>query len=645
MSRGEQPVFDVDPILLDQYRRSIDFTNFPREFVQRFKLLDDDTQQLWYSERFKCLKYHLYLSGFALAKKAGDESLPNDYVPILGMDFQYNPHSRLFARFLQKRPGENKVLSELETITKKMMILWPRGLFKTSAVIVDIIQTILNYPNIRICFLTGGDNLAKRQLKRVKKFFEQPSKRFKWLFPEFCLKSVRNKKIEDELDPRAWTDVQPKMGTAHDFTVPCRNNDTFAEPTFAISTARAVKAGSHFDLIYIDDLVNDQNYKSATALEKCYQDYLDITPLLDPVGFIVMTGTRYSWGDTYERIQTLAKEEMQKKGRSIWSFSIRDCWSHGCIHCKHSSVFHDFDTNISQPSCVEAGCTCPGFTDDGRTEVLFPETRAIDGRFIGHTMEYLDNQRAEEGPEFFANQYENRPIAVGAQVFTEALIGSQTVHEWSDIPSYQQSTTFVVGDLAYVGEAGRDYSVLFVCRLFQGRIYIIDCLYGNWDSDKIAENTIAVILKHRPSAVYYEKFNGWEAYNNVIATYAMTSHLEKVPLMWLKGSQAANAKSARIGSVKGGLVSKRLWIWIGMPGYQILMKQLTKWPKLGRHDDFADTAGMVLAAPTGYELQTPPEAPNVTNWLRRYNSSGPEPEADSRIAGSYGSGSEDESWK
>src|ERR1700676_1543806 len=287
-------MFNVDPVLLDRYRKSVDFTNFPRGFIKWYEHANPEEKTQWFTERFLCLKYPLFLSGFVEAKKSGDPDLPKEYVPILGMDFQHDPHTLLFKQFLQMRPGEDFVLSDLDTVTKKRMILWPRGLFKTSSIIVEIVQTVLNYPNVRICFMTGGDQLAKRQLARVKRVFEKPTQRFKTLFPEFCLRSIRNKKIKDETDPRAWSDELCKMGTAHEFTVPARTNETAAEPTFAISTAKSVKAGSHFDLIIIDDLVNDQNYRSVKALEKCFQDYLDICPLLDPSGFIVMTGTRLS---------------------------------------------------------------------------------------------------------------------------------------------------------------------------------------------------------------------------------------------------------------------------------------------------------------------------------------------------------------
>lgn len=613
--------FYYDESALSNYTRSVDLTNFPKGFLRWYNGTTDDERNRWYLERFLCLKYHQFLAGWAEEDK-GDPTLPKSYTPILGMDFQHDPHDVLFAQFLQKRPGENKVLTDLETLTKKMMILWPRGLFKTSAIIVDIVQTILNYPNVRICFLTGGDNLAKRQLQRVKRIFEKPSKRFKFLFPEFCLESKRNPKIEDETDPRAWTDEQPVMGTLHDFTVPARTNTTFAEPTFAISTAKSVKAGSHFDIIFIDDLVNETNYRSPKLLEKCYQDYLDICPLLDPNGYIMMTGTRYSFGDTYERIQEKAKEEEKEIGRTIWKFFIRDCWSYGCLNCKHTSVYHDYAINIQQPPCTQSGCTCIGFQSDQVKGVLFPQARVRDGRVIGHTLEWLEGEKIRLGPESFANQYENSPIAAGQATFTEVQIGGQTLHDLAQIPSFETSFNFLVCDWAYIGQEGRDYTVIFANRKNLGRLFTFDCEYGNWGPSAVADNVVDMIFKHRPHVVFLEKANGWEAYDLAIRARAKERGLTNLPLQWLQMPNTPKAKMIRIGSVQGPLISKRLFFYSGMKGYDILVKQLVRWPKLGKNDDFADCEGMVVNAPTGYELEEPPPPPTgdvAINFLRRLN--------------------------
>ena len=606
---------------LKNYRDTFDFKVLPKGAMLTYEHMSEKEKTRWFKYRFECLKNHLFLSGWLDMAEDKERGLPAETVPILGMDFQSDPHTILFKQFVQNRPGEGYALSDLETLTKKMMILWPRGLFKTSAVIVDIIQTILNYPNVRICFLTGSDPLAKDQLKRVKRFFEEPSQMFQYLFPEFCLISVLNKKTNK------WEDVNTKIGNQHQFTVPCRTNYTFAEPTFAISTAKSVKAGSHFDKIYIDDLVNEQNYNSVKALEKCYQNYLDICPLLEPTGFIIMTGTRYSYGDTYERIQEKAREEEKLMGRTIWKFSIRDCWSHPCVNCDHTDVYHNREINILQPPCSIKECHCPGFKATGAKGVLFPETRTHDGRAIGHSLIFLEGEKIRLGAEFFANQYENSPIAMGSQTFTETLIGAQTLFDIKQIPDYLTpgASTFLVGDLAYVGQEGRDYSVIFACRLFQGRIYVYDCMFGNWDSGQVADNTIKMMLTHRPAVIYYEQFNGWEAYNKIIEAEANKRGIVKVPIQWEKYSNTADAKTVRIGTIKGMLTSQRLWLYalMGVPthakAYDTLVNQLVKWPKLGRHDDFADTLGMVIQVPTGFQIQPTAQNVDMMSWLRKLN--------------------------
>jgi len=260
-----------------------------------------------------------------------------------------------------------------------------------------------------------------------------------------------------------------------------------------------------------------------------------------------------------------------------------------------------------------------GFQPSGVRGVLFPEVRTKDGRAIGHSIEFLEGERVRLGADMFANQYENSPMAQGSQTFPTELIGRQTLYNEAHIPPYNQSFTFAVSDLAYVGETGRDNSVIYICRLFQGQIFVFDCLFGTWDSGQVAENVVNVLLKHRPNVVYLEKFPAWESYNNIIATYAAARGIQKTPVIWEKCSLVANAKLIRIGSVKGVLASKRLWLFAGMLGYDQLVNELEKWPKLGKHDDFADCLGQVVAAPTGYQLENPPVVESATNWLRKYN--------------------------
>jgi len=576
---------------------TVDGVVFPRQASERIRAMSPEERADWDRDRLRCKTDPIFLS------------------EILNLDLQENPHRALFAQFLKIRPGVP--LPELDQFKKKRMILWPRGHFKTVSIRVFETQLILNYPDIRICFLTGGDDLAKVQLSALKQVFERPTERFRYLFPEFVFVSRQNKKSKQ------WEDFQDEMGNAHRFIVPARTSTVFAEPTFWISTAKTVKAGSHADVIVVDDLVNEINSRSATQLEKSYQDYLAICPLLEPTGYIVMTGTRYSFGDAYERIQEQAQEAGEM---SVWSFSIRDCWSVGnCKNCKCAEVFHDRSVNILQPPCTSAGCQCRGFESDSDRGVLFPQTKTRDGRFIGFTVDTLEKIKAELGVQVFANQYLNQPLAAETQTFTETMIGAQTLHDIKLIPGYLVASTFVVGDLAYGNEETNDMSVLYVCRKLQGRLYVFDCRAGRWQSAELVDNIVRLCLdvNCRPSIIFLEKTLGAEHLQNLVKARAIQIGLQNVPIQWIKPNQRKGAKGIRIGNIQEALKSKRLFLYSGMPYYQELVNQLVKHPRT-KHDDFADTLGRVIEAPTGYETEPIHQVQSAGNWLRKLHSAQPE---------------------
>lgn len=560
----------------------------PADYRKEFERLSESGKAAFLEQRLRGQIDHLFLG-----------------VELMGYDFQPNPHAALFREFLPKDPEQKKALYELgkeqfrERLIqrRKRMILWSRGTFKTSAIIVEIVQLILNFPNIRILLLSGSQKLVKRQLARVKKVFEKPSARFRQLYPEFC--------------------AQPgeKLGDAEEFTVPCRNLDQLAEPTVAISTAKSVKAGSHFDVIFVDDLVNDQNYKSEPALEKCWQEYCDIGPLLEPAGFMFVTGTPYVPGDTYEKIEEAARKEEKETGSSVWKFSFKSCWIQFCKTCHHPDLRHDSDSNYSSPPCTMPDCECKCFVESGERQVLFPLAITRDGRQVGHTIEFLESERREKGDEFFAHQYECRRVVKGEQTFTPELIARQTFFHLNMIPP--EAATFIVGDLSYIGREDRDLSVLFVVKVWLGVLWVIHSIAGKWNTGQASTNIISAFLQFRPQAMWIEGFLGWEAYNTVIIGDARALGLQELPLIWIPMNNKKNAKMVRIGGIIWWLEKAKLWLFAGIEHYDVLCSQLKKWPKIGKRRDFADCLGLGVECPHGAALQPVPKEYSTLDHIRQ----------------------------
>lgn len=178
------------------------------------------------------------------------------------------------------------------------LLLDPRGHFKTTLDIADAIQWLLNFPDLRILFMSGTQDLAKRMVQEARYHFEQ-NDTMRRIFPEYCAASV---------------------GNASELTVPCRTR-VRREPSITISTIGSVKAGSHYDIIKYDDLVHEQNVGTPDQLQQTADAYDFTFPLLDPGGYRDVIGTRYSPDDLYGRILA------EPKGWHV--LARRACKTHG----------------------------------------------------------------------------------------------------------------------------------------------------------------------------------------------------------------------------------------------------------------------------------------------------------------------------
>jgi hypothetical protein len=573
----------------------VDGVALPRVASETIRSMSAEERARWEADRFKAKTDPLWLSW-----------------NVLGMDLVENPHRALFNLLPKMQPG--LPLSKLSERIKKFMVLWPRGLGKTSVSRCYIIQLILNYPNIRLCFLTGGKPLAKLQLAAIKKYFESPTAEFRRLFPEYCLKSVKNKKSG------VWEDRTFEMGTTEHFTVPANTSRVSVESTLCIVTPNMVLSGAHFDVIVIDDLVHNDNYKSASALANCYQNYVDISPLLDPTGMMFMFGTRYAKNDTYGRIIETAAV---MGGLSVWKFSVRNCYSQGpCAGCGHYEVFHDREVNVMESPCTHAGCECKGFIGTGVRDVLFPEVTKRNGEPFGHTLKFLDTERAEKGDKWFALQYMNDPLADGEQTFTDALIGQQTLHHESQLPPYAGSIVYMCGDLAYSISNERDESVIYVFSKYQGQLFVWGCIFGRWSANDRVLKILELLLRVRPRAMFLEKNINWESLDAYIKMRAPEVGVYNIPIIWTDLSNQKDAKNIRTADIEVALKSRRLWLYAAMPGYDRLVKQLLDFPN-SKHDDFTDALAQVVAAPTGYQAETPPQTQKPRNWLTELHGSNP----------------------
>ena len=465
--------------------------------------------------------------------------LAND---VLGFDFQWSTHAELFAQF--PKFDDTKPWVE-QTAVKDMLVLWSRGHYKTTAVIVCIIQAILNNPNIRILIMQGSIKVTKTLLHQIKSHFlgEAEGSRFKELFPEFC-----GDKAELGPSPTAQ------------FTVPCRTRKQLAQATVTVASPKSIKTGQHYDLGVFDDLVNDQNCKSPTLLEKIQADFTLAQALIDPGCYRWVTGTRYAFGDLYEQI--LRWQAADGK----WMVSVKDCW-----------------------------------TDDGKN-VRFPRFEKKNGEIGGFTREELEQMQRDD-PANFACQYLNKPIHASRQAFTEVLLQSACVSA-ADAPPL--SLPILVVDLAATDNLKSDDSVIMKGQVDSTNVaWLTDMRGGQWLPMELALNVIDMAIRHRPVKILFEKTASCIYFVDYLRLVARQKNIF-LPVDFIKVDNQTDAKNIRVMSLAGVVKKSKFKFFMGLPNWKKFVEQACEFPK-GRHghDDYPDTAALLFQQLTHEMLAIP----------------------------------------
>lgn len=356
---------------------------------------------------------------------------------LLGYDFQADVHTDLFAQYI---PFDNRKTYFEQDKQKHRLTLWSRGFFKTTSIVVEIVQTILNFPDVSIMLMQSTIKNTKELLGEVKGHFDggNANSNLDTLFPEFC---------------------RSKLGTALSFTVPCRAR-TRKDPTVFVASPKSTKAGLHPDVGFFDDLVTEVNFRNPELMKKVIEDFSHYTPLINPGGYFYVTGTRYTFGDLYEHIIRT------NDGR--WKITVRGCWEVDPVTGKKTSNF--------------------------------PPRTLSDGRTIGISVEMLEAIQ-RENPETFSAQYLNRPIAAGKEEFTEQMLLGAVIPK---DPNLAAGPALLFVDLASSTKAEADNSVVICARQAGRKGVVCDLRSGQWTALQIAHNILEMSLVHRPLKVLIE---------------------------------------------------------------------------------------------------------------------------------------------
>lgn len=195
---------------------------------------------------------------------------------------------------------------------KKLLILLPRGTFKSSIITVGYtLWSIAKNPETRILIANATHEMSVSFLGQIKRHLQRNE--------DF-------KAIYGDLTATADSWRENRISVAKDDSYKTK------EPTVWAFGAGGNLVGSHFDLAILDDLVNRDNITTKEQIEKIknfYKDTLDLVDA-DKKGHkkVIVIGTTWHWDDLYAWIQD-PKEDIGENFEVIRMPAYEGEWGEG----------------------------------------------------------------------------------------------------------------------------------------------------------------------------------------------------------------------------------------------------------------------------------------------------------------------------
>ena len=301
----------------------------------------------------------------------------------------------------------------LERDSNFKLVLMPRYTFKSCIITQGVsLWKLLQNPDNRILIYSDSATKAQNFLLGIKNHIEGKTarSRFREFFPGWETTSLKGK----------WNDSQINISLRKAGSV---------EPSVDTGGIETSKVGMHYDIIIFDDIVSDLNVTTKSQMDKVHDCYKKSLSLLRPGGDVILTGTRWHFGDCYGRI---IEENKEKK---IFDILIKKA--------------EDSDKLL--------------FDNIGDS---------------GLTRGFLDRQKSEQGSYIYSCIYQNNPVSDDSALFK--------YDDFKFYGSLKQSSTpaltglydnlYITGTLDPAGE-GEDFTSGTVCGTdAKFRIYVLELL-------------------------------------------------------------------------------------------------------------------------------------------------------------------------
>lgn len=450
------------------------------------------------------------------------------------LDFQDmdNPFHINFCERYQKRISRNFNI-----------YLMPRGHLKTTCITVAgsifaLIQDWFTLPsgkkvrgqNLRILIGNAKLENAIDIVADIKHVFTS-NEFFAWLFPEY---------IPDE----TWIKGRGiGKWTQERIDLPCSKLAGRKEGNIQVISTGASKVSKHYDIIKLDDVVNDENIDTKILRDKTESWYKNMLQLRnDPITSIVeIVGTRWHYDDLYGRLinKELARRNKAKEdGKDVVPVYL-----------------------IYRRKAKEDG------------EPIWPE------RF---TSEELDRLKYEElGAYKYSCQYDNDPVPEEDAKFQRNHI---KFIDNLDIPT--NVVNFAAVDMADEDTTNGDFYVVTIGSFdVVGKMYIREIIRGRFSQFEFLNKVYNACLRWKPVRVGVET-TGFQ--KGILRGYKAQANKNGWFIPWVEINRGKTSKFTRTIGLQPRVERGDFYIEENIPNLEWAIEEMITFPK-GVHDDILDT--------------------------------------------------------
>jgi len=459
--------------------------------------------------------------------------------------FTFEAHAQICNLFVQK--DQTKAIRDQDRM-KRRLLLYGRGTGKSTLDMIDCVQWIINFPNVRIMVVTGVVELAIAFVAETKDYFivdeDLEPTAFQRLFPKFCIPADKRGRMTWLICPARDKSIDKKRGA-----------------TLWASSILKASTGQHCDIIKGDDTVHEKNVETPPLIEKVVKKLEKIENILNVGGFVDWIGTPYAGNDAYARALIYAKEHPELQMVLRVPSLIR----------RPESIYKE-----------EGECTEVDFF------VTFPKDKYGNPML---TFEHLWELRSRK-PEDFKSQQMLDPSGIKKITFTLELLHRQTIDE-EVVPGTLIHYLFV--DTANTDKSYSDYTVAFIVGVdYEGRMFVLDVYRGKDDNGSEKSKAIAeLIFKYSPKVVFVEDANGAKYLEKPIREEALALGVQQIVFNWVTPDRTRGAKAARVFSVEPYLTNGKLFFARSLTCLSDLYDEFVNFGS-AIHDDIPDTLGGVV---------------------------------------------------